>query len=680
MSSSNILTTPGASPSPYPAPDIGPPDAQPRRRRPWRWVFFLLFVVVVALTALPIWTLVHVGQRALHAKQAVSEAQTLLEQRDFSGAADKLHIAQQDLVEARTRLHDMGFWRDFPLVGPSLHRLEDTATAGAQTLESLSDVVASIAMITDVLKGADADVAQIVNTIPAQTRFQDISPEQKRDMVGRLATALPRLRLARDKMDLASELWSRVETKDLVGPLRNVLEPLVARMPVLKRQLDEIVPLLEVTVPLLGHPTPRPVLFALQNADELRPAGGFIGTIGTATFDGGNILNMQFMDVYTVDNTVSGTWKKTPPMPLSRWLGVSQWFLRDANWSPDFPTSAQTMLDFYTQERSLAAGQPLSGAPNTVIAFEPAFFEGLLRIVGPLQVDGQTFTADNFFDQLEYGVEIGYQARGLSVDQRKTLLLNVGNELQLALGRLPLSRWPEVIDLITQALQRKRLMIYASDKAFLDVLDRYAWTGRTQPTQGDFLWVVDANLAAFKTDGVMARRTNYRLDVAPSGEAVATVTLSYTNQAKSFDWRHTRYRTYTRVYVPDGSQLLSSTGAMYDDLHKTGGRVVPGSVDIFHELGKTVFGAFWSIEPGKTGTLSFTYRLPKEALSSLEQNNYHLDWQKQPGVDDARLTLDLRLGKNIKSAVPAEDPGLWGDAHYEYTTDSLLDRTFDVKF
>jgi hypothetical protein len=54
---------------------------------------------------------------------------------------------------------------------------------------------------------------------------------------------------------------------------------------------------------------------------------------------------------------------------------------------------------------------------------------------------------------------------------------------------------------------------------------------------------------------------------------------------------------------------------MAKDLSQSGGRFIPGQVDVMRDLGKTVFGAFWSIEPGETRQLTFKYRLPARVTS-----------------------------------------------------------------
>jgi hypothetical protein len=181
------------------------------------------------------------------------------------------------------------------------------------------------------------------------------------------------------------------------------------------------------------------------------------------------------------------------------------------------------------------------------------------------------------------------------------------------------------------------------------------------------LWVIDANLAALKTDGVMDKQIIYSIDANAEGGPLATVRLRYTNTNRRITWRYTRYRSYTRVYVPEGSELVSWTG--------TAGK----NPDTMRELGKQVFGAFWVIQPGQTGELSFTYRLPPRVTDKIAQGPYTLLVQRQPGAN-TKLTLDLRLGKTVRSATPAEDESQFGDDRYQYSEDLEKNETFSIDF
>ncbi|MBI4138768.1 DUF4012 domain-containing protein [Candidatus Uhrbacteria bacterium] len=657
-----------------------PIPAEPRHRHVARWIALGAALLLVLMLIPPGISLTRAWNAGRTAERSISAAREKLLTQDVEGAKTDLDAARASLLSFRDELQKLGSLRDLPALGLQIRALEDAASAGSQTLYSAADILDIAVVILDALRSGAETSGGLQAGIAPTRRFEDLSKEEKRELLQKFSNELPRLRLARDKMDLALTLWSRVPQDGLASPIQTALRPLAEAIPVMKKALDEAVPLLEALLPMSGYPEPRRYLVALQNADEIRPSGGFIGTIGTMTWDAGELSEFAFTDVYNIDNPVSAFWKETPPEPLARYLGAANWFLRDANWSPDFPTSAERVLDFYVREAELQLHAPLPHRPTTFIAFEPGFFRELLAFTGPIVVDGKTFTSDNFFEQLEFAVEVGFHQEGIPVEQRKEIIGKLGQELVKKLFALPSARWPEVLDVATQALERKQIMAYSHDADLQPVLESRGWSARAKPTDGDFLWVVDANLAALKTDGAMKKEIRYELDATDPAGPKATVTLRYTNTAKGFgDYRYTRYRTYTRVYVPEGSELISSDGAMKDDLNKTGGKFISGTVDVFKELGKTVYGAFWSVEPGKTGELKFTYRLPP-TVNGQRSTIYHLDWPKQPGVDNATLTLDLSFDKKLESATPSEDSKKWGDARYEYTTDSLTDRTFEISF
>lgn len=685
MPTPNFVVRPFEPPTPshgaasHPAP--APRPSKPRKDRRKLWIILgVVAFLIISLIPAGI-ALTRAGVAALAAKRAVQDAQTHLKALDVTSASDDLTRAQDSLSDARTALQGVGFWRDMPVVGTQLRALEDAASAGQGTLDSAVDVLRLVSTVVDALRGGTEAVANTGTGIAPTRSFTDLSIAEKRDLLRRLNAELPQLRLARDKMDLALAYWNRVPQDKLAGPVRDALKPLADTIPQLQKSLNEIVPIIEVVVPMAGYPNPHRYLLALQNSSELRPGGGFIGTIGTMTWDAGELSEFLFTDVYNVDNPVSGVWKETPPAPIQKYLGLSNWFLRDANWSPDFSVSGERILDFYTREVQLQLHAPLPHPPTTYIALEPGFFANLLRLTGPIAADGDTFTADNFFDKLEHKVEVEWHQRGIPVEKRKEIISKLGDDLAKKLFALPASRWPEILDLVTLSLERKQIVVYSREADLQALFDTRGWSGRTRPTAGDFLWVVDANLAALKTDLVMKKTIAYRLDATNPAGPTATVTLRYQNAPPpTGDYRFTRYRTYTRVYVPEGSQLISSNGAMKDDLNKTGGKMIPGTVDVFNELGKTVFGAFWSIEPGKIGELSFTYRLPSDVATKISQGSYRMDWMKQVGIDNARLTLDLLFGKKLKTATPSEDPKQWGDSKYELQMDSLVDRQFEMTF
>jgi len=644
------------------------------------WTLGVIFFVLIAIGP-PIVALARAGIAAQGAQTALRAAVDHVARRDMDAASLALMEARTSLTDAREALKGIGFWRDMPGIGTQVRALENAASAGASTVDAMADLFHVATDVLDAASSISAATGELVNPVEAHRSFNSLTADEKRAILARLDRSLPDIRAAQAKVTVALDRWNQIPQGQLFAPLKKAFQPVADNLPKLKRSLDEAVPLLEILIPFAGFPEPAEFLIVLQNDDEMRATGGFIGTWGILSVDGGDLKQFAFSDVYTLDNPASGVWKEVPPAPLRDRLGVAAWFFRDANWSPDFPTSAARLSDFYVREVYAGTGMKVK-TPDGVIALNAPLFAGLLGVTGPITVDGVTFDANNFFEKLEYEVEQAFLQKGITQDKRKDILLKLGDVMLERLTSLPASRWPDLLDLLTRSLTDKDVQMYARNPALQERFDAFGWSGRAKPTNGDFVWVIDSNLAALKTDGIMQKRIRYTLDAKDPERPVATVTLTYSNNGPTIgtDYRYTRYRDYVRLYVPEGSELIEVNGAMRDDRYRTGGRVVPGAVDAYKELGKTVYGAFWSIEPKTTQEITFRYRLPQSVRDQLVENTYHLDIPKQSGNDDMALTLDLQFGKNIKRAMPAEESDQFGNATYLLESDLAQDREFNITF
>lgn len=656
-----------------PKPPLGPAGKPKKKVKYFLMVLFVLLGLAIFLIP-PAYAFGKALMAGRDVKTALDALRIDLERGYYESAKDEAGRARASLGLFRDALRDVGFIRDLPYVGTQVRVLQDAAAVGSHSLDSLEDLLHVAMALSDALQSADV---RLEIGVADDRSWQDLSPQEKRSLLSALDKALPEIRLARDKIDLALALWQDIPQDRLLPSIRKALNPVAELLPTMRRALDQSVPLLEAAIPLVGYPAPIEYLVVLQNSDEMRPSGGFIGNVGKIKIDAGEITDFQFTDVYNIDNPVSGVWNEVPPEPLAKHLGVKAWFMRDANWSPDFSESASKVLDFFMRETALLG---LNENPQGVVALQPDFFRRLLRLTGPISVGGKTYDYNNFMDLIELEVEIGFLQQGIKVEDRKALINEIGIQLSQKIQTLPRSEWPKLINLVSVALDEKQIMIYAQDSSLQSLVDKRDWSGRAKPAVCDFMWVVDANLAALKTDGKMIKSAMYQLDARDPNRPLATLKLKYQNTTSKIDWRYTRYRSYTRVYVPEGSSFISSSGSMQGDLLQTGGRFVPGKVDIMKELGKTVFGAFWAVEPGKTGELSFTYSLPAETAACLNRGEYVLDWPKQPGVDQLQMQVEILLPRLVLEADPAEADTYWGDAVYQVEADSRDDQRFKIKF
>lgn len=402
--------------------------------------------------------------------------------------------------------------------------------------------------------------------------------------------------------------------------------------------------LLNLAPKLLGFDQPRTYLLLFENNTELRPAGGFIGVYAVVKMDKGQMELVALEGTETLDKKTPDSWKPVAPTPISEHLKVDRWYFRDSNWSPDFSESAKKALEFYQGECGASADQI-----ETIIAFTPTVLEELMKITGPFNIQGIDFSADNVTEKLEYEVEYGYDDKGIVREERKQIIKPFMLALLSHLKDNLFFKFTDYFALAKKMGAEKQLLAYSLDEDMQAEIEKRGWDGRVLNVDGDYLLWVDANLAALKTDHAIVRTLNYSLEPQSNGRYLAIAEMVYEHKGK-FDWRTTRYRTYARVFVPAESELISVDGA-----------------DQGEELGKKWFGAFISIEPGKTGTLRFSYLLPLTISEQIKNNSYNLLVQKQLGTIASGLTLSLDSGKNINGV-------------YKYSGDLRVDREFEIKF
>ena len=217
------------------------------------------------------------------------------------------------------------------------------------------------------------------------------------------------------------------EARDLVAG------PIATYAPLLDtyRELDDVLP------GLLGWGEEKRYLVLAQNPAELRPSGGYTGTVGTITLRDGAIVGQDFVDTYEL-SIQEGLPFVDPPDELTAYLlGEGQsWRLADANWSPDFPTVARTAAELYGIE---TGEQDIDG----VIAITTYALDRLLDVTGPVEVP-------------EYGVTVqpgdvtmtllgATRGTDASIDGRKEVLDALAIETLDRLLSLPPERWEETL-------------------------------------------------------------------------------------------------------------------------------------------------------------------------------------------------------------------------------------------
>lgn len=610
---------------------------------------------LVVLRSIP--AIATAARETLDAQQVLAHASSTWDAQGLDAIQSivvDLSNAQMTLTRAAERLESQAFLRYVP-VARNAHAAAVNAARGAEAWVRGAHRLATIG----------ADVQRVAEQFGSRT-FASLTAAEQAELVQIFGSAVLRLRNADAAFAVGDEALARAQCSRRVRALVPQCAALdralgSAAMAEQRQRLRGMTRTAAAFANAAGDTKPTDILVMFLNNTELRPGGGFFGTYGLARIAGGALRSFTTDDVYALDKEVVGILRRDPPAPFRQRGIVQYWYLRDANWSPDFAESSKTVLDFYAAERG-------PGQPKVVIGFTPTLAAAFLALTGPVTVEGVRFDAANIADELEYQVEKAYYDRGIPQERRKDIIAPLSRAVVARFAEVPLREAVRIASIVRTAVEERQLMAYSTDPLFQGAFEQVGAAGHVAPlTAGDdALLVVDANLGALKTDSVMERATTYALRPDARGGFIGTVTLTYRNTG-TFTWKTTRYQSYTRVYMPPGTVLYGVRGAAQPP-------------DLAEELGRAVFGAYWTIEPGATGTLTFDIGITPAVAAQIRDGRYALHAQKQLGLPrPTQLTVDHQFGISVEKASPAEVPAAWGDGRYTITTDLQLDRQFAVE-
>ncbi len=613
----------------------------------------------------------------LTAKAGLVAAKADIADVNFAQASMDLSSAHVGLAEAQSGAAMLSAVAYVPWLGVRYQAGVAVLDATNNTVEVLTEAIGLAQDIYSVVAEARASLAW-QDPAEANTPIHDLPTGVKHTLFSRLATSLPTLRTMQVKLNLASEDMARFHELSNVAGIDDIVAPFESVLEKLKVGIDFLVPFAGITREFAGLDGDRQFLMMFLNDTELRPTGGFLGTYGLMVIRDGDMKSMSTDDTYAIDALVSGNseYTATPPAPIRDYLEQSIWYFRDSTWSPDFGAGAKDAITLMRQEIA-ASGQPVPEI-HGAFGMTTSFLEDLLGFVGPITVEGQTFTSGNAADLLEYQVEIAFEQQGVARTDRKDIVGKLTNALLDKLLEIPSSRFEEVFDVLATSFQRKEIALYSNNAATQAVLNDAGWSGKvSQGSASDVLMVVDANMASLKSDPVVQRTIEYRITPRNGGyQATTAITYKHTG---GFDWKTSRYRTYTRIYVPEGSEFLSVEGSLLNDAIRNP-QGLPGVVTTQSEFGLTSFGTFTSVEPGQSRTLTFTYQLPKTVTDAVAAGSYTLNMLKQIGSNAHDLKVHLDFNHALRSANPAENESLWGDDIYDATATLDTNTEFRVNF
>ena len=507
-----------------------------------------------------------------------------------------------------------------------------------------------------------------------------------------LQSALPHLIAAEKAM-------SDVNIDTIDSANKETFAQLKSSLPALVDSTKEFLSLSSTIQSIMGTDGTKHYLLIFQNNTEIRPTGGFMGSFAELSVHNGIMDQLTIPGGGTYDLQGQQMTPLVSPWPLQ--LLSAKWQFQDANWFPDFPTSARQMIQFYSD----SGGSDVDG----VIAINANFVTDLLGFLGPIDMPdyGRIIDQTNFLTETQKIVETEYDK---TENKPKAFIGDLAPKMiDKALHESP-ETFLDLATHVNAALSQKEIQMYFNDDAIERTVLERGWGGEIKPTDKDYLMVINTNLGGGKTDNVMDEKIHVDVNMDSEGRIENTVTIKRTHHGVSGDlFSGVNNVNFLRLYVPNGSKLVNASGFNIPNGHLFDTPDPTWVVDpdlqyaddsfsidqqsgtqIYSENGKTIFGNWTQTKPGETTTTKFTYTLPFTLSNLLTQNptiekirsllgvpktdSYSILIQKQSGVLNRTTTVELHVPTSFKSLWSSTD---LSHTTFSNTTDGFLGVLFE---
>ena len=392
-----------------------------------------------------------------------------------------------------------------------------------------------------------------------------------------------------------------------------------------------------------GYDKPKNYLVLFQEPAIPRPTGGFIGAYAILSFDNGKIEfsgdNIFALEEIFLENIV-------PPEPLQ--FISDKWSFHDSNWFFDYPTSAQKILNFYSNTES----KPLL---DGVILVNSSILNDLLQIIGPITLDNYDSIIDksNFYSFFKS--QIQEMAKPAPTRAQPEFFSSFFQFLETKLRKSSLEILSQIPNILSDGFSKKEIQLYAIDDKLEYFFDSLNWIGRIEESKDDYLGVVfnlfNENFSEDTRDKTVELKTEFISD----GQIVNTLVINASVIDRSQE-------TYLKIYLPKGiiikgaangylknnediSSYYEKLGYKEDNdlslIKKTRIKNSSLGIEIYEEGGKTVVGT-WTKLSAKPFKL--VYKLPFDWTNF---SSWQLKIQKQSG-HSVEFSYELVMPDDVK--------------------------------
>ncbi len=433
-----------------------------------------------------------------------------------------------------------------------------------------------------------------------------------------------------EKLSQANELLAELNADILPAEYQIILKDSQSFVADLSKQMTQLSAVVDIADSILMQD--KKFLIVLQNNNELRSTGGFIGTIAQGNFSAGSIKHLDIRSVYDLDGQLLEQVKVPEPM-----IAVNnRLFLRDSNWMADFAESAKIMSVMYEKE----GGE----TPDLIMSINPELFIELLTLTGPITLPTYkvTLSSENFIETVQTTTSVKYDK---NLNQPKQMLADLYPALLQKLNQLFTNNPIAILAVLQKSFVQKDMILYSKDPDLQSKLKAFNWAGGVATTDSDYLHIVSNNLSGTKTDRFLNRQVKLTTTIDEQGSIINQ--LKYTVENPLPTNTALTNKSWVRFLVPQNSKVLAAEGfttgpeSNEKPTNQTTNSIISNWQNSLHydtdrhlysgtEAGKDYFAGWIEVPAGVTTTVTITYQLPFQIRGTT--SHYSLLLQKQSGM------------------------------------------------
>lgn len=401
-------------------------------------------------------------------------------------------------------------------------------------------------------------------------------------------------------------------------PLISKFTALLERQHVNLKNSDELfssvasISLLKIFHELALQTQPVKVILVHQNDFELQATGGRIMLITEIVLSNGRILDISHHSITELDQSLQGF--VTPPSDLSSLKNLSFWQLQEANWSPDFASSAQKISWFYQKQTGYR--------PHLVIGITPTTINTLVDALTPSIGQSVLGKGNNFrellLNQYQNGSEKNTEWYSQQINSIFSLFIKLNtNDLN------------SVYTALHQIVNRQQLQMYSPHPSLQSLIRTAQLSGELQPLpcqnqenyfcQSDFLAVNQTNLGINPVNAYISTTQSHSISLTKD-QIQHSHQVEISNLAPTTAYPGGVYQAYIRFLF---NRKPTNFDLRINDKFQQNNQIITTQENFIYTLGVPI-----SVRVGETTILKAKYSYNLDRSST---NQYQFTLYKQPG-------------------------------------------------